>query len=180
MNYDLEHALTFSNALTTAPDMVISEIGGQLESITKGFVRGIVKKYDGSLLSAGQHQDLSSIASALGSSMAYKDIQQELGPVGQNTFQFEFFLSAPKLEHYKYRILFLEYGIGCYPVKLILEQGIADEIFGTEHADYTIEYGTKDQLANAIINILNTQKIIRIIQELIDTSQRISLTPDFS
>ena len=79
---------------------------------------------------------------------------------------------AQKIENYKYRILFFEYGIGMYPVKIVLEQGIADEIFEKENANYIIEYETKNELENVIINILKTKKVIKVMQELIYATKR--------
>ena len=59
-----------------------------------------------------------------------------------------------------------------YPVKIVLEQGIADEIFKKENANYIIEYETKNELENVIINILKTKKVIKIMQELIYATKR--------
>lgn len=81
-------------------------------------------------------------------------------------------MTAPKIENYKYRILFFEYGIGMYPVKIVLEQGIADEIFKKENANYIIEYETKIELENVIVNILKTKKVIKVMQELIYATKR--------
>ena len=65
-----------------------------------------------------------------------------------------------------------EYDIGMYPVKIVLEQGIADEIFKKENANYIIEYETKNELENVIINILKTKKVIKVMQELIYATKR--------
>lgn len=172
-NFDLEGILNFEGDQVTSPDEVISEIGQQLEKATRGFVKGVVKKYEGSIESYDQLSVMASIAAALGTSMAYKDIQEDLGAIGYEVFRFEFFLTSPNLENYKYRILFFEYGIGNYPVKIVLEQGIADEIFGVENANYEIEYHTKDELANVIVNVLNSKKVIKVMQELINAAQRV-------
>ena len=59
-----------------------------------------------------------------------------------------------------------------YPVKIVLEQGIADEIFEKENANYIIEYETKTELENVIVNILKTKKVIKVMQELIYATKR--------
>ena len=130
------------------------------------------KEYEGPIESYDQLSAFASIASALGTSVIHKDIQDNLGAIGYQNFKFEFFLTAPKIENYKYRILFFEYGIGMYPVKIVLEQGIADEIFKKENANYIIEYETKNELENVIINILKTKKVIKVMQELIYATKR--------
>jgi hypothetical protein len=174
MNYELnlENKLNFENSQLTAPDTIISELGKQVEKETKGFVKGVVKTYDGPIHSYDQQSSIAAIAAALATTQ-YQTIQQELGAVDCEMFRFEFFLTSPKLESYKYRILFFEFGIANYPVKIVLEQGIADEIFGTEHADYELEYTTKEELTNVILNVLNSKKVIKVMQDLIYAAQRI-------
>lgn len=171
-DFDLEGKLNFDDVEITSPDKVISEIGQQLTEATKGFIKGEVREYDGFIESYDQLSAFASIAATLGTSVVRKDIQEKLGAINFESFKFEFFLTTPKLDSYKYRILFFEYGIGNYPVKLVLEQGIADEIFG-EDANYVIEYATKEELENVISNILKSKKVIKIMQDLINATHRI-------
>ena len=151
----------------------MEEIGYEIEKVTKGFVKGIVRKYEGHIESYDQISSFASIAAALGSSAIHKDVQDKLGSIGDDIFKFEFYLVAPKFVNYKYRVLFFEYGIGNYPVKLVLEQGIADEIFGVENSDYIIIKDTKSELENTITNIMSSKKVIKIMQDLIVASQKI-------
>ena len=155
------------------PDVVISKIGSQIEDLTKGFIKAEVKKYDGPIESYDQLSSLGMIAASLGSSMLHKDIQDDLGEIGYQDFKFEFYLRSSKIESYKYRILFFEYGIGMYPVKIVLEQGIADEIFKKEDSNYVIEYETKEELENVITNVLQTKKVIKVMKDLIHATKRI-------
>ena len=157
-DFNLDGLLNYDDDQAVSPDTIISELGKQLEEATNGFVKGVVREYEGSIESYDQLSAFASIASALGTSVIHKDIQDNLGAIGYQNFKFEFFLTAPKIENYKYRILFFEYCIGMYPVKIVLEQGIADEIFKKENANYIIEYETKNELENVIINILKTKK----------------------
>ena len=157
-DFNLDGLLNYDDDQAVSPDTIISELGKQLEEATNGFVKGVVREYEGPIESYDQLSAFASIASALGTSVIHKDIQDNLGAIGYQNFKFEFFLTAPKIENYKYRILFFEYGIGMYPVKIVLEQGIADEIFKKENANYIIEYETKNKLENVIINILKTKK----------------------
>lgn len=173
----LEKKLDFSDAQTISPDEVITELGQELEEVTKGLVRGVVKEYEGPIQSYNNRETFHDVMAALGSSLySNRDIQEDLGIIGDAAFQFEFYLTSAKLETYKYRILFFSYGIGNYPVKIVLEQGIADEIFGRENSEYEIAYGTKEELSNAVLNILNSQKVIKVIQELIYTGKKLGRT----
>ncbi len=175
MTYDFnfDGILNYDDDQAVSPDTVVAELGKQLEKATNGFIKGIVREYNGPIESYDQMSGFASIASALGTSLVHRDIQDNLGAIGYQDYKFEFFLTASKIQNYKYRVLFFEYGIGMYPVKIVLEQGIADEIFKKENADYVIEYGTKTELENAILNVLNTKKVTKVMQELIYAMKRL-------
>lgn len=174
MSYDFnfDGILNYDDDQTVSPDTVIAELGNQLEKATNGFIKGVVREYNGPIESYDQMSAFASIASALGTSLVHRDIQDNLGEIGYQEYKFEFFLTTSKLEDYKYRVLFFEYGIGMYPVKIVLEQGIADEIFKKENADYVVEYATKTELENVILNILKTKKVTKVMQELIYAMKR--------
>lgn len=174
MSYDFnfDGILNYDDDQAVSPDTVIAELGNQLEKATNGFIKGVVREYNGPIESYDQMSAFASIASALGTSLVHRDIQDNLGEIGYQEYKFEFFLTTSKLEDYKYRVLFFEYGIGMYPVKIVLEQGIADEIFKKENADYVVEYATKTELENVILNILKTKKVAKVMQELIYAMKR--------
>ena len=174
MSYDFnfDGILNYDDDQAVSPDTVIAELGNQLEKATNGFIKGVVREYNGPIESYDQMSAFASIASALGTSLVHSDIQDNLGEIGYQEYKFEFFLTTSKLEDYKYRVLFFEYGIGMYPVKIVLEQGIADEIFKKENADYVVEYATKTELENVILNILKTKKVTKVMQELIYAMKR--------
>lgn len=174
MSYDFnfDGILNYDDDQAVSPDTVIAELGNQLEKATNGFIKGVVREYNGPIESYDQMSAFASIASALETSLVHRDIQDNLGEIGYQEYKFEFFLTTSKLEDYKYRVLFFEYGIGMYPVKIVLEQGIADEIFKKENADYVVEYATKTELENVILNILKTKKVTKVMQELIYAMKR--------
>ena len=174
MSYDFnfDGILNYDDDQAVSPDTVIAELGNQLEKATNGFIKGVVREYNGPIESYDQMSAFASIASALGTSLVHRDIQDNLGEIGYQEYKFEFFLTTSKIEDYKYRVLFFEYGIGMYPVKIVLEQGIADEIFKKENADYVVEYATKTELENVILNILKTKKVTKVMQELIYAMKR--------
>lgn len=174
MSYDFnfDGILNYDDDQAVSPDTVVAELGNQLEKATNGFIKGVVREYNGPIESYDQMSAFASIASALGTSLVHRDIQDNLGEIGYQDYKFEFFLTTSKLEDYKYRVLFFEYGIGMYPVKIVLEQGIADEIFKKENADYVVEYATKTELENVILNILKTKKVTKVMQELIYAMKR--------
>ncbi len=166
---DIKSKLKFDVSALTNPDITIAEIGTQLESVTNGLVKGIVNEYDSPIESYNTLNGMASLVAALGTSQKY-DIQNDLREIGYQLFKFEFYLTSSKLPNYKFRIMFFEYGLGGYPVKIVLEQGLADEIFKKENAEYVFEIQTKNELEDTVTNILASKRALKVIQGLINIS----------
>lgn len=172
MGYNLNEEYDFSYENLETPDMVLAEICTQLDNITKSFVQGNLRGYEGPIESYDQLSAMASIAASI-SGVTRVDIQNRLGEIGTGTdIKFEFFLSASQIPDYKYRILFMQYGMTGYPVKVVLEQGIADELNGKEDSEYIYEIDSKEKFESLIVQILNSTKLKRIIQDLITVSMR--------
>lgn len=160
--------LSFDDIDRSAPEKVVSDICDQLKSQTRNYIQGVVQPYNGNIESY-KAETLSSIALAL-SREKDVDVQSSLGKVGYEKHKFEFYLSATTLSKYKFRLMFFSYGIGGYPVKIVLEQGVADEIFQRTNGKYNIECNSKDDLNNTVIQVLNSKRVVKIVQELINAS----------
>lgn len=168
---DIKGKLKFDADDLTSPDMTIAEIGTQLESVTNGLVKGIVNSYDGPIESYNFSSGMAALIAALGTSTSQKyDIQNDLGEIGYKSLKYEFYLTSSIFPNYKFRVMFFEYGLGGYPVKIVLEQGLADEILKKEGADYIFEVPAQNELKNLVISILNSEKAIRVMQGLINVS----------
>ncbi len=166
MSYNLNTNYEFNNENFVPPDLILKDICSQLNNITKSFVKGNVKIFDGEI----ESYNLISFGENL-NNITKIDIQDKLGEVGNKAvLRYEFFISAPKLKHYKYRIMFFEYGVTGYPVKVVLEQGIADELNSKENSGYIYTLETKQDFENLVVKIINTKKITKIIQDLINIS----------
>lgn len=167
---DIKDKLKFGAPDLISPDKTISEIGSQIEAATNGLVKGIVSEYTGPIESYDVLSGMASLVAALGTSSQKYDIQNDLGEIGFQSFRFEFYLASSKLLNYKFRVMFFEYGLGDYPVKIVLEQGLADEIFKEEDADYIFEIQTKNELEDTVASILASDRAIRVMQGLINVS----------
>ena len=165
MELNIKDKLNLTKVDLVAPEVVVREYANQLETITDGIVKGMVESYDGpiesyttpsfsSLINFGQKEE--------------HDIQWDLGAIGYQRSQFEFYLTATCLPRYRFRILFFEYGIGGYPVKIVLEQGIANAIKGTQYI-YTVK--SRDELGKLMLQVLSSSKAIEVIQDLINATR---------
>lgn len=174
---DFSGKLDFNDIDLTAPNVVVEEIASQISQATNNIVQGIVTKYTGPVASYTQ-KGLSGLTGLLGTEDRQIDIQTTLGKQGEEDNKYEFYLNTPSYERYKYRICYLQYGIGNYPVKVVLEQSVANSISTGSNANYVKWCRNRGDLEDLIINVLYSKRIIDIMQELIRINQiKKDLTP---
>ena len=61
----------------------------------------------------------------------------------------------------------------CIQSKLFLNKGLQMKYLRKKMLNYIIEYETKNELENVIINILKTKKVIKVMQELIYATKKV-------
>ena len=173
---ELKDKLSFNTEDLTAPNIVIENIVSQINGETDGMVFGSVEEYEGAVESYVSPSVLNSTFVRIGTKV---DIQESLGKIGDEVHKYEFFLNTPVYEQYQYRVCFIEYGTANYPVKVIVEQSIADEI---NKSGYNSKYvylcrnrseleNNRSELEKLIISVIYSQKVIGVIQELINIYQ---------
>ena len=172
---NLEEFLAFDDVDSIAPDKVVIETCDTIKEQTRCYVQGVVKEYDGPIASSSSYTTKGISSAAIAALQAFGgekkvNIQNDLGAIGYEEHRFEFYLTATALPKYKFRLMFFSYGIGGYPVRLVLEQSIADEIFERTDGKYIVSCNSKDDLENTIIRVISTKRVIQVIQELINAS----------
>ena len=100
------------------------------------------------------------------------DIQDKLGVIEETSFKYEMYLTANQIENYKYRVMFVGYGIAGYPVKVVLEQDIADELNNKEDSGYIYTIDSKTEFEELLVSVFNSKTMQKIIQNLITASNR--------
>lgn len=167
---NLSGKLDFSDIDLTAPNKVVEEIVAQLAHATNDIIHGAIVEYNGHITSYTK-AGWSAISAALGTIDTKVDIQTTLGKSGEEEHKYELYLHTPLHKHYKFRILYLQYGIANYPVKVVLEQNVANDVYDESNASYIVTCDNRDELEELIYSILNSKKIIRVMQELIRINQ---------
>lgn len=167
---NLSGKLDFSDIDLTAPNKVVEEIVAQLARATNDIIHGAIVEYNGHITSYTK-AGWSAISAALGTIDTKVDIQTTLGKSGEEEHKYELYLHTPLHKHYKFRILYLQYGIANYPVKVVLEQNVANDVYDESNASYIVTCDNRDELEELIYSILNSKKIIRVMQELIRINQ---------
>ena len=162
--------LSFAEIDLTAPDIVIAEILNQLPEETNGIILGAINPYDGHIFSY-KKPGISSISLALGTAGDTEvDIQDSLGKSGSEAHKFECYLYTPAYPKYRYRVFFMRYEIANYPVKLVLEESIANSI-SANSSGYIYTCKTRSELEDLITRILTSKRAIDVMQELIRINQ---------
>ncbi len=173
VRYDV-HVDTESEEL---PKRILEKQCVYLNKNTKGIVIGRVAAYDGKIdpyefyytkrknVEYGKEE----ILTEQDPEKAY--VQDFLGEVGENRFTYEFFLTSKSTPEYKFRVLFLQYGLAGYPAKLVLEEGIADEISSSEEK-YFYLLGNREEYEELLGRILNSERFTDIVTKLIRLNTR--------
>ena len=165
---EIKDKLNLTDVDSVPPENAVRVISDQIKEITDGIVIGKVEQYDGRIESY-TIDGIASIA-AMTKDREY-NIQKDLGARGYILSRFEFYLTATELPSYKYRLLFFEYGIGGYPVKVVLEQSIADSINRGRSSNYTFKVADRTKLEEMINLVLSAPRTIEVIQGLINATK---------
>lgn len=167
---NLKDKLNFEKTDLTAPNIVLEKICDELKDETNGYISGVVKSYSGHITSYYTKTGFSAITAALGTGTTKVNIQDDLGKLGDTTQKYEFCLLTPSYSSYKFRLFFMEFGIGNYPVKIVLEEGIADKLLNDFDNNYITKCDSPADFKELVMDILSTEYIISIMQELINVA----------
>ena len=166
---NLSEKLDFNDIDLTEPDQVIIDLIKQISEETSGIILGNIIPYDGHIFSHKKH-GLEGLKAALGAADQTIHIQTTLGAQGDNSKKFEFYLSTPSYKQYKYRICYLKYGVSNYPATVVLDQNIINEIC-PDDSNYVLSCNTRSELEDLFIQIIYSQRVLKVMQELIRINQ---------
>ena len=145
------------------PDVVIKNSLEQVKEATNEYVIGNVEEYNGKIDSYTKTTPYP--LSIPRQETVYIDIQENLGAMHSQKNKFEVFLSVKGLDHYKYRMMFIEYDDISYPVKVVLKEELAVEYNGKRN--YILQIKSMAELEEMMNKIINSNTIISLLQSLI-------------
>ena len=154
------------------PKECMESFASRIEKETRGYVVGNVKEYEGSIYSEyDKSNTFHETINSFGKGKIIKNVQDDLGEVaGDRMIKLEFYLTAPKLSDYKCRLMFAEYGLGGYPVTVVLARSIAIEIGDNVESGYVFKCENMDEFKELILSISNTEYVHTVIQNIITES----------
>lgn len=155
-----------------SPEIVIGNLLKQIESATRGYVSGHIQEYDGEITS--YTKEVGGFGAALSAfqkgTEVHVDIQEDLGEQDDENHRYEVFLSAKGLEHYKYRMMFVDYGTVSYPVTIVMNEDLAVEYTGKRITNFNVE--SMKELENMVNQIMNCKTMLSLVQNLINEAIR--------
>lgn len=154
------------------PDVVFKNSLKQIEESTNGYVIGNIEKYNRFIF---PYTKTSGILEALGlfdvqSKNETSDVYSKLGEQDAEQNTFEVFLTAKELEHYKYRMMFIEYSTISYPVTVVMNEELSVQYTGKRNKWFLVE--SMKELEDMIDKVINSSIIVSLIQNLINESLR--------
>ena len=145
------------------PHDIISEQCKYLSEMTDGKVIARIAPYKGDYKSYSKSIELE-LAGRLFVQDNSFDVQNVLGDQ-QSKFIYEFYITAKAAPKYKYRIMFVAFGISVYPVEVSLEKSIADEI-GMDKSEFTLS--SEEEVINLVGKVLGSERISAVVSNLIN------------
>ena len=169
--FDFTERLNFNEIDLTSPDRVIGVINDDLIKATRGIVRIGIEPYDG-IITEHKPSFVTNFVELFQKNSESFSVLPDMGKLGGEIHQYELYLFTPSYPSYKFRMMFLRFGLASYPAEIILEQGIA-AIAGDEKGfvDVLVRVDNREQLETFIEKVLNTDYIIDVMQELIRVDQ---------
>ena len=136
------------------PNEIAIEYCNQLYELTNKLVIAKVEKYDKNIKNMEDNMviNLSSFSPFL-----RKTTEQYLGEISENNgFTYEMFLTGINTPNYKYRFCFIENGVSPYPVRIVIDTDIANEL----NIETKINCNKKEEYIDLLLLILNSKKMI--------------------
>lgn len=153
------------------PEVVIRKCLEQISEETRGYVFGKIEAYSGPIASYTKKVGVGAALSAIhGSETVEVDIQDKLGVQDEEKNRYEVYLSVKGLEHYKYRIMFVDYGTVSYPARIVMNEELAIEYWGQRKTSFSVV--SMDMLENMMNKILHCGTMIVLLQNLINEALR--------
>ncbi|MCI8640055.1 MAG: hypothetical protein HFG41_13190 [Coprococcus sp.] len=159
---------TFSFELVDkyTPETVIRNSLKQMEEATDGHVLGKIEEYQGPICSYTKKGVLGTL-----SEPEEVNIQDALGEQNDERNRYEVYLTVKGLEHYKYRMMFVDYGAISYPVTIVMNETLAREYNGGRLQEKFLVKSMKD-LEDMLSTIFESKAMLSLLQSLINESLR--------
>lgn len=161
----VKEKLNLEDVDMVSPVKILEKASCEIEEITGGLVKGVISVYDGPIRSYKMTSAITAAIVRMAAAEQNYDIQDDLGEIGYEDEKYDFCFIAPSLPNYKYRLMFMSFGIGGYPVELVLQEEVGEEIYNGSKYIFTAD--DRKELEALLERIFSSQKVIHVVQELV-------------
>ncbi|MDO5538266.1 MAG: hypothetical protein Q4F72_12165 [Desulfovibrionaceae bacterium] len=168
MAFDLREGLDFGDIDLTPPEQVIQAILDQVNREPRGLVEGSLEPYDGLLEEPAPYPPLFSACDVTNKAAAAA--RKALGRCGDETHTFLCSVFTPACSSYRFRVLFVRYGLASWPARLYVEAGVAYSAFANVPRS-SIVCRTREELEETMVSIFTSQRMLDEMQYLIRVHQ---------
>lgn len=159
------------NEKIITPRDILQEQCEELARLTGNKIIARVAEYKGEYVNRTSKvltESLNALSNVFQSYDTGFDVQSVLGENGsdsEDTFVYELYITSEKTPKYKYRAFIMHYGIGIYPVSIVLAKDIADEL-GCEN-EYVSDVYENDfiGLLQKILGSLTVTSVVRKLMQ---------------
>ncbi len=99
----------------------------------------------------------------------------------KGSFAYDFYIEAPTLDNYSYKLFSVYYSIGMYPLEINVEETILQEVSNAltikpdEAGDPTIFVENEEELVKALALIFKSNKTVKVIAALLSQTEPLPL-----
>ncbi|MCL2577139.1 MAG: hypothetical protein FWE27_03705 [Defluviitaleaceae bacterium] len=155
-------------ALPTPPEKIVEVQCNLLGKATNYEIRARIDSYSGSITPYEMREVLHDFEESFRDNRFF-DIQEDLGEIGSSVFTFEFYVTSSFIPNYKYRIMFMSYSIGYYPLLVVLDDEIASEISQKDSAGKVYQNAqcvNEQQFIELLRKVIGSKKVRKVIASL--------------
>ena len=144
------------------PESILAEQFVELNRITDGMVIGRVERFDKTIDELSASPFNSTIESM--HDVFSPNAQGYLGETKDvSVLTFEAFITAKAIPNYKYRFMFLQHGLAPFPVSVVLERTICEEI---QQDEESFICNNEDEFKEMLKDVLSSERVMSIVSRL--------------
>lgn len=149
-----------------SPKDILDEQSKILSEMTNKLIIAKTDEYEGRMRS-GKIGGIKAIGLDVFEERDY-DVQSDLGEISGNAFRYEFFITSVMTPNFKYRAMLFEHDITFYPVRLTLDETIANEL----DLDIYVKCDSSKDFIKILTMVLNSKKIESVINALLSIENK--------
>jgi hypothetical protein len=170
----------FKPLATDTPKDIVEYQCASLNKITNGIIVAGVTEYSelypsNDLFPSDKLYPSKELSSSVGevSGGQAANLKNKVGEKAGYGFTYEFYISSIASPNYRYRVMFLQYGTSMYPLTIIMDEAIADEL----NLEQQTVCASQEDFESTLEKIINSDKVGKVISVLLGNAEKSGRVP---